>query len=112
MGLANVVGTEASRHRFHTLTFPGKQQAGAIGLQRNHAIQVPRVVRQAIQISSEAFLLGAWRYRIGAHSQQLIIKEWRSLWTFTRRYLVYNTVVLAGCGKTRQKTSPRVGAVH
>jgi hypothetical protein len=78
MGLAHVVGTEASRHRFHTLAFPGQQQAGAIGLQWNYAIQVPRGLRQAIQIGREAFLLGAWRDRVGAHDPQLNIKEWLS----------------------------------
>ena len=71
MGLAHVVGAETSRHRFHALAFPGKQQAGAIGLQRDYAIQVPRGLRQAIQIGREAFLLGAWRNRMGAHDQQL-----------------------------------------
>jgi len=71
MGLAHIVGAETSRHRFHALAFPGKQQAGAIGLQRDHAIPVPRGLRQAIQIGREAFLLGAWRNRMGAHDQQL-----------------------------------------
>src|ERR1700674_4803483 len=94
MGLAHVVGTEAGRHRFHTLAFPGKQQAGAIGLQRDHAIQVPRGLRQAIQIGREAFLLGAWRNRMGAHDQQLNIQEWQTGWSFSSRYPVYNTVVL------------------
>src|ERR1700694_2088036 len=94
MGLAHVVGTEAGRHRFHTLAFPGKQKAGAIGLQRDHAIQVPRGLRQAIQIGREAFLLGAWRNRMGAHDQQLNITEWQTGWFFSLRYPVYNTVVL------------------
>ena len=75
MGLAHVVGTQAGRHRFHTLAFAGKQQARAIGLQRDYPIQVPRGMRQAIQVSREAFLLGAWRYRVGAHDPQLIISE-------------------------------------
>ena len=78
MGLAHVVGTETSRHRFHTLALPGKEQAGAIGLQRNHAIQVPRGLRQAIKIGREAFLLGAWRYRVGAHDPQLSTKKWQT----------------------------------
>src|SRR5882724_2522641 len=94
MGLTHVVGTEAGCHRFHTLAFPWKQQAGAIGLQRDHAIQVPRGLRQAIQIGREAFLLGAWRNRMGAHDQQLNIKEWQTGWFFSSRYPVYNTVVL------------------
>jgi hypothetical protein len=64
MGLTHVVGTEAGRHRLHTLAFPRKQQAGAIGLQRDHAIPVPRGLRQAIQIGREAFLLDAWRNRM------------------------------------------------
>src|SRR5260370_17860904 len=94
MGLAHVVRTETGRHRFDTLAFARKKQARAIGLQRNHPIQVPRGMRQAIQISREAFLLGAWRNRVGAHDPQLIIRE---CWTdkyFCRRYSVYNTVVL------------------
>src|ERR1700680_4007675 len=94
MGLAHVVGTEAGPHRSHTLAFPGKQQAGAIGLQRDHAIQVPRGLRQAIQIGREAFLLGAWRNRMGAHDQQLNIQEWQTGWSFSSRYPVYNTVVV------------------
>src|SRR6202158_4304877 len=94
MGLTHCVGKEAARHRFHTLAFPGKQQAGAIGLQRDHAIQVPRGLRQAIQIGREAFLLGAWRNRMGAHDQQLNIQEWQTGWSFSSRYPVYNTVVL------------------
>src|SRR6202047_589741 len=94
MGLAHIVGAETSRHRFHALAFPGKQQAGAIGLQRDHAIPVPRGLRQAIQIGREAFLLGAWRNRMGAHDQQLNIKEWQTGWFFSSRYSVYNTVVL------------------
>jgi hypothetical protein len=75
MGLAHVVGTQAGRHRFHALAFAGKKQARAIGLQRDYPIQVPRGMRQAIQVSREAFLLGAWRYRVGAHDPQLIIAE-------------------------------------
>jgi hypothetical protein len=67
MGLAHVIRTEASGHRFHTLAFAGKQQTRAIGLQRNGAIQVPRGLRQAIKIGREAFLLGAWRSKGGAH---------------------------------------------
>src|ERR1022692_1647948 len=100
MGLAHVVRTETGRHRFDTLAFAGKKQARAIGLQRDHPIQVPRGMRQAIQISREAFLLGAWRYRVGAHDPQLIISE---CWTdkyFSKRFPVYNTVVLAGCEKS------------
>jgi hypothetical protein len=75
MGLAYVVGTQAGRHRFHALAFAGKKQARAIGFQRDYTIQVPRGMRQAIQVSREAFLLGAWRYRVGAHDPQLIITE-------------------------------------
>src|SRR6266478_2735813 len=94
MGLAHVVRTEPSCHRFDTLAFARKKQARAIGLQRDHPIQVPRGMRQAIQISREAFLLGAWRNRVGAHDPHLII--WRTLTdkSFSRRYSVYNTVVL------------------
>ena len=73
MGLAHVVGTETGRHGYHALALSGKKQAGAIGLQGDHAIQVPRGMRQAIQIGREAFLLGAWRNRVGAHNRQLII---------------------------------------
>src|ERR1700693_3871975 len=97
MALTHLVGTEAGRHRFHTLAFPAEQPAGAIGLQRDPAIQVPRGLRQAIQIGREAVLLGAWRNRMGAHDQQLNIKEWLTGWFFSSRYPVYNTVVLGGC---------------
>src|SRR5208282_3492867 len=95
MGLAHVVGTKPGRHRFHTLAFTGKQQARAIGLQRDHPIQVPRGMRQAIHVSREAFLLGAWRNRVGAHDPQLILRECSGDKYFSRRYSVYNTVVLA-----------------
>src|ERR1700687_2112558 len=109
MGLAHVVGTEAGRHRFHTLAVPGKQQAGAIGLQRAHAIQVPRGLRQAIQIGREAFLLGAWRNRMGAHDQQLNIQEWQTGWSFSSRYPVYNTVVLGGSRWRLRRTRCAMG---
>src|SRR5260370_33619884 len=95
MGLAHVLRTEAGCHRFGTPAVPRKKQARARGLQRNHPIQGPRGMRQAIQISREAFLLGAWGNRVGAHDPQLIIRE---CWTdkyFCRRDSVYNTVVLA-----------------
>jgi hypothetical protein len=75
MGLANIVGTQTSRHRFHALALSRQKQTGAIGLQRNHAIQVPRGLRQAIQIGRDAFLLGAWRNKVGAHDQQVNIKD-------------------------------------
>src|ERR1700691_1306752 len=94
MGLAYVVGTQAGRHRVHPLAFAGKKQARAIGFQRDYPIQVPRGMRQAIQVSREAFLLGAWRYRVGAHDPQLIIAECKIGKSFSQRYLVYNTVVL------------------
>src|ERR1700693_3427852 len=110
MGLAHVVGTEAGRHRFHTLAFPGKQQAGAIGLQGDHAIQVPRGLRQAVQIGREAFLLGAWRNRMGAHDQQLNIKEWQTGWFFSSRYPVYNTVVIVGDRKRRWSPETPAGS--
>jgi len=58
MGLAHLVGAETSRHRFPAFAFPGKQQTGAIGRQRDRAIQVPR------------------GYEVGAHDQQFNIKEW------------------------------------
>jgi hypothetical protein len=74
MGLAHAVRAKASRHRFHTLALARQQQAGAIGLHRNRPIQVPRGLRQAIQIGREAFLLGAWRNRVGAHGQNLTLK--------------------------------------
>src|ERR1039457_4695587 len=102
MRLTNIVGAETSRHRFHTLALPGKQQAGAIGLQRDHAIQVPRGMRQAVQISREAVFLGAWRKRMSAHDQQLTTTDWQIAGVFGREHPVYNTVVLAGCGKTRR----------
>jgi hypothetical protein len=35
-------------------------------------------LRQAFQIGREAFLLGAWRYKVGAHDQQLNIKTLKS----------------------------------
>jgi hypothetical protein len=59
---------------------------------------VPRGLRQAIQIGREAFLLGAWRNRMGAHDQQLNIKKWQTGWSFSSRYPVYNTVVIDGSG--------------
>src|SRR5215471_10499914 len=70
MGLAHVLRTEAGGHRLDTLPFPWQQQSRAIRLQGNDAIQVPRGLRQAIEISREAFLLGAWRNRVGAHKVQ------------------------------------------
>ena len=70
MGLAHVVRAKAGRHRFDTLALSGQQQAGAIRLQRNNSIQVPRGLRQAIEIGREAFFLGAWRDRLGAHELQ------------------------------------------
>jgi hypothetical protein len=69
MGLAHVIGAQPGRHRFDTLALPWQQQARAIRLQGNDAIQVPRGLRQAIEISREAFVLGAWR-RMGAHELQ------------------------------------------
>jgi hypothetical protein len=39
-------------------------------------------------------LLGAWRYRVGAHNRQLSIKGWQAGAVFRRRYSLYNTVVL------------------
>jgi len=90
MGLTHVVGTEAGRHRFHTLAFPGKQQAGAIGLQRDHAIQVPRGLRQAIQIGREAFLLRAGATEWAPMTSNLTIKEWQTGWFFSPRYSVYS----------------------
>ena len=61
---------EPGRHRFHTLALPGQQQAGAIGFHGNGPVQVPRGLRQEIEIGREAFLLGAWRDRLGAHELQ------------------------------------------
>jgi len=72
---AHVVGTEAGRHRFHTLAFAGKKQARAIRLQRDHPIKCPAACAQAIQISREAFLLGAWRTELAAHDPQLTFPE-------------------------------------
>jgi hypothetical protein len=51
-------------------------------------------LRQAIQIGREAFLLGAWRNRMGAHDQQLNIKGCSPGWFLSLRYPLYNTVVL------------------
>jgi len=70
MSLANIVGAETRRHRFYTLALPGQQQTGAIGFHGNSSIQVLRGLRQAIEIGREAFLLGAWRDRLGAHELQ------------------------------------------
>jgi uncharacterized protein YprB with RNaseH-like and TPR domain len=61
---------------------------------------VPRGVRQAIQISREAFLLGAWRNKIGAHGQKRNIKEVADADLLCCRYSVYNTVVLGATTKT------------
>src|SRR5262250_150663 len=97
MGLPQVVRTEAGRHRLDTLALSRQQQAGAIRLQRNSSIQVPRGLRQAIEIGREAFLLGAWRNRLGAHELQPTTTRVGTAWNFSRRYIFYNTVVLAGC---------------
>jgi hypothetical protein len=59
MYLADVMGRKTRRHRLHTLAFPWQQQAGAIGFPGDGSIQVPRGLRQAIEIGREAFLLGA-----------------------------------------------------
>src|SRR5882762_8182657 len=109
MSLTNLVGAQTSRHRFHALALSRKQQAGAIGLQRDYAIQVPRGLRQAIQIGREAFLLGAWRNRMGAHDQQLNIKEWQTGWFFSSRYPVYNIVVLTACQRIAEIRLCRLG---
>ena len=36
---------------------------------------MPRGLRQAFQIGREAFLLGAWRNRVGAHDQHLTLEK-------------------------------------
>ena len=77
MSLAHIFRTKPGRHRFHTLALPRKQQAGAVGLQGSYAILVPRGMRQAIEVSREAFLLCAWRHGVGAHDQKLSIDELR-----------------------------------
>src|SRR5262249_39902442 len=94
MGLPQVVRTETGRHWFDTLALSWQQQAGAIKLQRNGSIQVPRGLRQAIEIGREAFLLGAWRKRLGAHELQPTTIKVAAAMDFSRRYLFYNTVVL------------------
>src|SRR5579863_795604 len=94
MGLTDVIGVEASSHRFHALTLAGQQQAGAIGLQGNGTITVPRGLRQAIKVGREAFLLGAWRWRVGAHGPNLARAPPGRPKKFGGMYLVYNTVVL------------------
>src|SRR5579864_3960463 len=96
MSLPHVLRAETGRHRLHALALSGEQQAGAVGLQRNYAILVPRGMRQAIEVSREAFLLGAWRHGLGAHDQKLSIDELKKHRFPRQRYSVYNTVVLAG----------------
>ena len=80
MGLTHLVRRDPGRHRFDTLPFPVEQQAGAISLQRKGAIGMPRGLRQAIEIGREAFRLGAWRHRVGAHEQQLSTESLRGGW--------------------------------
>ena len=50
----------------------GQKQAGTIGLKRSPAIGVARSLRQAAEISSEPFLLCAWRPRGGVQNKNRI----------------------------------------
>jgi hypothetical protein len=50
--------------------------------------------RQAIEIGREAFRLGAWRHRVGAHEPQLSTERCAEPGFLSRGNLVYNTVVL------------------
>ena len=52
--------------------------------------------RQAIEIGREAFRLGAWRHRVGAHGRTLARNVCPGVLFLSRMNLVYNTVVLAG----------------
>jgi hypothetical protein len=61
MPAANIVWSQARRHRFDTLAFSGQQQSGAIVFQRLVPVGVPRGVCQALDICREAPLLRAWR---------------------------------------------------
>ena len=77
-----MVGSDASCHRFDTLAFAAQHQAGAIPSQRIDAIGVPRSLRQAIEIGREAFLLGAWRDKVGARADKLphaLVGAWKLL---------------------------------
>ena len=55
---------------------------------------MPRGVRQAIQICREAFLLGAWRDRGGAHDQKLSLDVLGKCRFLRKRNSIHNTVVL------------------
>jgi hypothetical protein len=57
----NVIGSEAGRNRFHTLSLTGQQQAGTVVLQRNCSICMLCGLRQAFRICRKALLLWAWR---------------------------------------------------
>ncbi len=65
---------------------------------------MPRGQRQAIEIGREAFLLGAWRDRLGAHDAQVIMQNFLPPSSFDKANLFYNTVVLAGCRKNSCET--------
>ena len=43
-------------------------------------------MRQAIEVSREAFLLCAWRHGVGAHDQKLSIDNTQSAGIFYERY--------------------------
>jgi hypothetical protein len=57
--------------------------------------------RQAIELGREAFRLGAWRRRVGAHEPQLSTERCAELDFLSRSNLGYNTVVLAARGVNR-----------
>src|SRR5579864_5802082 len=102
MGLTNIIGVEASSHWFHALALAGQQQASAIGLQRNGTIAMPRGLRQAIKVGREAFLLGAWRWRVGAHGPNLARAHPGRPKKFSSTYLVYvesRTGAVAGASR-------------
>jgi len=60
-----------------------------LGLQRNHAIQVPRGLRQAIQIGRDAFLLvpGATQWALMTSNLTLRMQTQRNL--YISRYSVF-----------------------
>ena len=71
VGPPHVVGSQTGRHRFHTLPLSGKQQARAISLQWLLPVSMPCGLRQAVEIGRKAFLLCAWRHKVGAHEMSI-----------------------------------------
>ena len=61
MHAANIVGSQACRHRLDTLAVSRQQQSRTVVLQRSVPIGVPRGISQALDICREAPLLWAWR---------------------------------------------------